>query len=60
MTQSLPNLMDGLQRLLESLLSVANDAHGHPVTKGDASEKAWLGLLQNYLPKRYEAKKASG
>jgi hypothetical protein len=27
----------------------------HPVAKGDASEKVWLTLLQNYLPQRYQA-----
>jgi hypothetical protein len=30
----------------------------HPVTKGDASEKVRLELLQTYLPRRYQAAKA--
>ena len=29
-----------------------------PVAKGDASEKAWLELLQTYLPERYQAETA--
>jgi hypothetical protein len=32
---------------------------GHPVTKGDASESVWLELLKTYLPKRYQAAKAT-
>ncbi len=28
---------------------------GHPGSKGDASEKVWVDLLQDYLPKRYQA-----
>jgi hypothetical protein len=31
---------------------------GHPGTKGDASENVWIGLLEKYLPKRYQAAKA--
>ena len=30
----------------------------HPTAKGDASESAWLKLLEDYLPERYRAKKA--
>ena len=31
---------------------------GHPGAKGDASESVWLQMLNDYLPKRYEAAKA--
>ena len=36
-------------------LETVRKSFGHPVTKGDASEKVWLELLQTYLPKRYQA-----
>ena len=50
----LANLNDDIQRRLE----IARQSFGHPGTKGDASEKVWLDLLDTYLPKRYEAAKA--
>lgn len=50
----LATLHDDIQRRLEA----ARKAFAHPGTKGDASEQVWLALLQNYLPRRYEAKKA--
>ena len=33
-------------------------ASATPTTKGDASEKVWLELLQTYLPQRYQAANA--
>ncbi|EDO26170.1 predicted protein [Nematostella vectensis] len=42
----------------ERALEIARKAFGHPGSKGDASENIWLELLQEYLPKRYQAEKA--
>ncbi len=36
-------------------LETVRQSFGHPRTKGDASEKVWLELLQTYLPQRYQA-----
>ena len=36
-------------------METVRKSFGHPGTKGDASEKVWLELLQTYLPRRYEA-----
>jgi hypothetical protein len=55
---SLSQLLAGLHDTIESRLAVARKTMGHPVSKGDASEKVWLELLQTYLPKRYQAAKA--
>ena len=54
-TWSLPKLLAGLHDDIEQRLAIARQSFGHPPTKGDASEAVWLALLQNYLPKRYEA-----
>lgn len=37
---------------------MARKSFGHPVTKGDASERVWLDLLKTYLPHRYQAETA--
>jgi uncharacterized protein DUF6602 len=55
---SLSRLLADLHRDIEQRLATARLAFGHPVAKGDASEGVWLELLQNYLPKRYQAQKA--
>lgn len=55
---SLPKLLAGLHEDIQHRLGMARDSFGHAVTKGDASEGVWLELLQNYLPKRYQAEKA--
>ena len=39
-------------------LVAARKVISHAPTKGDVSESVWLGLLQKYLPKRYQATKA--
>ena len=54
-TWSLPKLLAGLHDDIEQRLAIARRSFGHPPTKGDASEAVWLALLQNYLPKRYDA-----
>jgi len=50
----LAGLHDDIQRKLETVCQ----SFGHPTTKGDASERVWLELLQTYLPQRYQAAKA--
>lgn len=52
---SLSKLLESLHRDIETKLDIARGSFDHPVAKGDASEKIWLELLNEYLPKRYEA-----
>lgn len=54
-TWSLSQLLAGLHNDIQQRLETVRDSFGHPGTKGDASEKVWLQLLQNYLPHRYQA-----
>ncbi|THD49852.1 MAG: hypothetical protein E7774_00680 [Bradyrhizobium sp.] len=54
LSRLLANLHDDIQRKLEA----ARESFGHPVAKGDASEKVWLTFLQSYLPQRYQAASA--
>jgi hypothetical protein len=60
MTQqwSLETLLEGLHDEIHQKLEFARKALAHPVSKGDASEKIWLELLNEYLPKRYQAQRA--
>ncbi len=55
---SLETLLHGLHDDIHQRLQTARKAFNHPGTKGDASEQIWLSLLQQYLPKRYQAEKA--
>jgi len=55
---SLSRLLAGLHDDIQRRLGAIRETLAHPVTKGDASQKVWLELLQNYLPKRYEATSA--
>jgi hypothetical protein len=55
---SLINLLSSLHEDIHQRLETARKTLAHPVSKGDASEKIWLELFQNYLPKRYQAEKA--
>lgn len=57
-TWSLSQLLAGLHDEIERKLGLARSSLGHPTVKGDASERVWLELLQNYLPLRYRAEKA--
>lgn len=57
-TWSLPQLLAGLHDDIERRLAIARQALGHPVVKGDASERVWLQLFQTYLPRRYQASSA--
>jgi hypothetical protein len=52
---SLSVLLAGLHDDIQQKLETVRKSFGHPGTKGDASEKVWLELLETYLPKRYQA-----
>ena len=52
---SLPQLLAGLHDDIQQRLETVRKSFDHPGTKGDASEKVWLELLQTYLPQRYQA-----
>lgn len=52
---SLEQLLAGLHDDIQQKLETVRKSFGHPGTKGDASEKIWLKLLQTYLPRRYQA-----
>ena len=58
MTWSLPQLLAGLHDDIQRRLETVRKTLDHPGTKGDASEKVWLELLQTYLPQRYQAASA--
>src|SRR5207249_11307577 len=53
MTWSLPQLLAGLHDDIRRRLETVRRTLHHPGTKGDASEKVWLELLETYLPQRY-------
>jgi len=55
---SLPKLLESLQKDIEHQLGIVRDTIGHPVAKGDGSEKVWIDLFGKYLPQRYKAEKA--
>ena len=55
---SLSRLLAGLHDDIQSRLEIVRRALEHPGTKGDASQKVWLELLQTYLPRRYQAETA--
>lgn len=55
---SLSQLLSSLHEDIQGRLEVCRKTLGHPVSKGDASQKVWLDLLDTYLPKRYQAKSA--
>ena len=54
-TWSLAQLLAGLHDDIQQRLDTCRKSFGHPGTKGDASQKVWLELLQTYLPQRYQA-----
>ncbi|WP_010141868.1 DUF6602 domain-containing protein [Oceanicola sp. S124] len=55
---SLEVILSSLHEDIQRRLSAARETFAHPVSKGDASEKIWLALLQTYLPERYQVAKA--
>lgn len=48
----------GLQGQLEQQLTTNRAVLQHPGTKGDAAELDWVGMLEKYLPSRYQVAKA--
>jgi uncharacterized protein DUF6602 len=58
MSKRLTNIMDGLQARLEGDLRGTRAAVTHPGAKGEASETDWLRVLNDHLPRRYQADKA--
>lgn len=55
---SLTNLLASLHDDIQHRLATARKALAHPTSKGDASERVWLELLETYLPQRYSAASA--
>lgn len=55
---SLSKLLEGLHDEIHQKLETSRKALNHSTAKGDASEKVWLELFENYLPKRYQSAKA--
>jgi hypothetical protein len=52
---SLSQLLASLHEDIQQRLAIVRKSFNHPGTKGDASEGVWIDLLENYLPKRYQA-----
>jgi hypothetical protein len=52
---SLEKILAGLHDDIQQRLETVRKTFGHPGTKGNASERVWLELLQTYLPARYQA-----
>lgn len=57
-TWSLSRLLEGLHDDIQQRLKTSRESFAHSPTKGDASERVWLTLLQTYLPQRYQAESA--
>lgn len=55
---SLSQLLSSLHEDIQQRLATVRKALAHPGSKGDASENVWIDLLDQYLPKRYQAAKA--
>lgn len=51
---SLPRLLENLHTDIQHKLKTVRQTMGHPVAKGDSSERVWLEMLQTYVPKRYQ------
>lgn len=58
MKMKLTDLLADLHRDLQLRLEISRNSLKHSTTMGDASESAWLKMLQEYLPKRYQAARA--
>lgn len=52
---SLEKILAGLHDDIQQRLETVRKTFGHSGTKGNASERVWLELLQTYLPARYQA-----
>lgn len=55
---SLELLLGSVNKDMQTRLEIARKGIGHPTDKGDASEGIWLELLQTYLPRRYDVRRA--
>ena len=54
----LSEILDGLQARLEGGLRGNRAAVTHPGARGEASEEDWLRVLNDHLPRRYQADRA--
>ena len=54
----LAEILDGLQARLEGGLRGNRSAVTHPGARGEASEEDWLRVLNDHLPRRYQADRA--
>ena len=54
----LQELFSGLQIEMIALLNTNRQNVFHSTAKGDGTELCWVNMFNNYLPKRYEARKA--
>jgi Domain of unknown function (DUF6602) len=54
----LKEVFGGLQRQMIEKMEADRRTIPHAPTLGDEGESSWLALLQDYLPKRYQAEKA--
>jgi hypothetical protein len=59
MNWSLPVLLDELNASVTADLQRARKTLGHPTDLGDATEEIWIELFNKYLPRRYQAIKAT-
>jgi hypothetical protein len=57
-TDRLTEILDGLQARLEGGLRGNRAAVTHPGARGEASEEDWLRILNDHLPRRYQADRA--
>ena len=58
MPDRLSEILDGLQARLEGGLRGNRAAVTHPGARGEASEEDWLRVLNDHLPRRYQADRA--
>jgi hypothetical protein len=58
MPDRLTEILDGLQARLEGGLRGDRAAITHPGARGEASEEDWLRILNDHLPRRYQADRA--
>jgi hypothetical protein len=55
---ALGRILDGLQQRLQGELQGNRSALSHPGARGEASEDDWLRVLNDHLPRRYQADRA--
>jgi hypothetical protein len=58
MPANLPTLLRSQHDLLIANLGVSRAAIGHPGAKGESSEAHWISMIETYLPRRYQVRKA--